>query len=86
MATNGRIRREGEVVHLLAQQLFDLSGDIVGLSDRDGSSSFRRQGEEFAHCGGPDPRDKQKTIGSPRDVFAPDLHIDTPKVKARIFH
>jgi error-prone DNA polymerase len=25
MAVNGRIRREGEVVHLVAQQLFDLS-------------------------------------------------------------
>ncbi|OWV98005.1 hypothetical protein ATY79_21900 [Rhizobium sp. R693] len=27
MAINGRIQREGEVVHLVAQQLFDLSGD-----------------------------------------------------------
>jgi error-prone DNA polymerase len=26
MAINGRIQREGEVVHLIAQQLFDLSG------------------------------------------------------------
>ncbi|MHC2459906.1 hypothetical protein ACVMIX_006610 [Rhizobium leguminosarum] len=32
---NGRIQREGEVVHLVARQLFDLSGDLVGLADRD---------------------------------------------------
>jgi error-prone DNA polymerase len=36
MAIIGRIRREGEVVHLLAQQLFDLLGDLVDLSDRRG--------------------------------------------------
>lgn len=35
MAVNGRIQREGEVVHLVAQQLFDLSGDLVGLADRE---------------------------------------------------
>jgi error-prone DNA polymerase len=51
-----------------------------------GSSSFRRQGDEFAHGGGPDPRDKPKTIGSPRDIFVPNLDIDTLKVKARNFH
>jgi error-prone DNA polymerase len=32
MAIHGRIQREGEVVHLVAQQLFDLSGDLVGLA------------------------------------------------------
>lgn len=45
MAINGRIKREGEVVHLVAQQLFDLSGDL----------------------------------------FTPDLHIDTLKVKSLNF-
>lgn len=44
MAINGRIQREGEVVHLVAQQLFDLSGDLVGLADRD---------EEFKLPAGP---------------------------------
>lgn len=28
MAINGQIQREGEVVHLVAQQLFDLTGDL----------------------------------------------------------
>ncbi|AVH45017.1 DNA polymerase [Agrobacterium tumefaciens] len=87
MAINGRIQREGEVVHLVAQQLFDLSGDLMGLADR--HTGFRLptgRGDEFAHGGGvPDPRDRPKPV-VPRDMFTPDLHIDTLKVKSRNFH
>nr|WP_314093550.1 error-prone DNA polymerase [uncultured Shinella sp.] len=87
MAINGRIQREGEVVHLIAQQLFDLSVDLSSLSERD--TDFRLpagRGDEFAHGGGPDPRDRQAPAVRPRDMFTPDLHIDTLKVKARNFH
>ncbi len=75
------------VVHLVAQQLFDLSGDLVGLADRD--EEFRLptgRGDEFARGGGLDPRDRPKQIVTPRDMFVPDLHIDTLKVTARNFH
>jgi error-prone DNA polymerase len=87
MAINGRIQREGEVVHLIAQQLFDLSVDLSSLSERD--TEFRLpagRGDEFAHGGGPDPRDRQAPAVRPRDMFVKDLHIDTLKVKARNFH
>jgi error-prone DNA polymerase len=87
MAINGRIQREGEVVHLVAQQLFDLSADLSALADRD--TEFRLptgRGDEFAHGGGPDPRDTPKPVTRPRDMFVPDLHIDTLKVKSRNFH
>jgi error-prone DNA polymerase len=83
MAINGRIQREGDVVHLVAQQLFDLSGDLSRLSDRD--LDFKLQtgrGDEFAHGSpGTDARTPK-----PRDIFIPDLHIDTLKVKSRNFH
>jgi len=85
MAINGRIQREGEVVHLVAQQLFDLSADLVGLAGRD--SEFKLptgRGDEFAHGGGPDSRERPKPV-VPRDLFTPDLHINTLKVKARNF-
>jgi error-prone DNA polymerase len=75
-----------QVVHLVAHQLFDLSGDL-GLADRD--EAFRLpagRGDEFAHGGGPDPRDTPKPVIAPRDMFVPDLHIDTLKIKARNFH
>ncbi|MGZ2459653.1 error-prone DNA polymerase [Rhizobium anhuiense] len=72
MAINGRIQREGEVVHLVAQQLFDLSGDLVGLADRDEEFKLPAgRGDEFVRGGGPDPRDKPKPIVSPRDMFIP---------------
>lgn len=50
MAINGRIQREGDVVHLVAQQLFDLSADLSSLTERD--AAFRPptgRGDEFAH-------------------------------------
>ncbi|WP_320197419.1 error-prone DNA polymerase [Agrobacterium sp. rho-13.3] len=83
MAINGRIQREGDVVHLVAQQLFDLSDDLSRLSNRD--LDFKLQtgrGDEFAHGSpGTDARTPK-----PRDIFVPDLHIDTLKVKSRNFH
>jgi error-prone DNA polymerase len=86
MAVNGRIQREGEVVHLVAQQLFDLTADLSGLADRDGEFRLPTgRGDEFAHGGGPDSRDRPKVV-RPRDMFVPDLHIDTLKVKSRNFH
>jgi error-prone DNA polymerase len=87
MAINGRIQREGDVVHLIAQQLFDLSSDLSGLADRD--EAFRLptgRGDEFAHAspGSLDPRDR--TPVKIRDIYIPDLHIDTLKIKSRNFH
>lgn len=84
MAINGRIQREGEVVHLVAQQLFDLSHDLSSLADRDlGFALPTGRGDEFAHgTPGGDSRYPVK----PRDIFIPDLHIDTLKVKSRNFH
>ncbi len=86
MAINGRIQREGEVVHLVAQQLFDLSCDLSGLADRDTEFKLPAgRGDEFAHGGGPDPRDRPKPVVQARDMYVRDLHIDTLKVKARNF-
>ncbi|WP_049735296.1 error-prone DNA polymerase [Rhizobium ecuadorense] len=74
MAINGKIQREGEVVHLVAQQLFDLSADLSGLAGRDGE--FRAttgRGDEFAHGspGSPDSREKAPPGVRARDMFIP---------------
>ena len=87
MAIQGKIQREGEVVHLIARQLYDLSSDLSSLSDRD--AEFRNpsgRGDEFAHGspGGGDARDRPKP-NKVRDIFIPDLHIDSLKVKSRNF-
>lgn len=34
LAVNGKIQREGDVVHLVAQRLFDLSADLASLGER----------------------------------------------------
>ncbi|ARQ13787.1 error-prone DNA polymerase 2 (plasmid) [Rhizobium etli] len=89
MAINGRIQREGEVVHLVAQQLFDLSADLSGLAGRDGAfHPPTGRGDEFAHGspGSPDSREKAPPGVRARDMFTPDLHIDTLKIKSRNFH
>lgn len=45
-----RIQREGEVAHLVAQQLFDLTADLSGLADWDAAFKLRAgRGDEFAH-------------------------------------
>ncbi len=87
MAIHGKIQREGDVVHLVAQQLFDLTGDLSGLADLDVHIRLPTgRGDEFAHgsAGSPDSRDRA-AAGKPRDIFVRDLHIDTLKVKARNF-
>ncbi|NTE35211.1 error-prone DNA polymerase [Agrobacterium tumefaciens] len=89
MAIQGKIQREGDVVHLIARQLEDLSGDLSALADRD--TEFKNpsgRGDEFAHGspGGGDARDRPKSIPEAREIYVRDLHIDTLRVKARNFH
>jgi error-prone DNA polymerase len=89
MAINGRVQREGDVVHLVAQQLLDLSGDLSGLADRDIDFKLPTgRGDEFAHggAGGGDARDRPKSMPEAREIYVRDLHIDTLKVRARNFH
>ncbi|MVA70200.1 DNA polymerase III subunit alpha [Agrobacterium vitis] len=72
MAIHGRIQREGEVVHLIAQQLFDLTSDLSGLADRDMEFKLPTgRGDEFAHGspGGGDSRDRSPP--KPRDIVVP---------------
>ncbi|MDR6831009.1 error-prone DNA polymerase [Bosea robiniae] len=87
IAVRGRIQREGEVVHLVAQRLTDLSGDLAGVGKRDQPFPLPHgRGDEFHHGSPtPDPRDHPPKGMRTRDIYIPDLHIDTIKVKARDF-
>jgi error-prone DNA polymerase len=84
IAVQGRIQREGEVVHLVANHLTDLSADLAGVGDRDtGFPLPHGRGDEFHHGSpGIDPRSLPP---KPRDIYVPDLHIDSIKVKTRDF-
>ncbi len=87
LGIDGRIQREGDVVHLIAYKLFDLSGPLASIGDR--SRPFplpHGRGDEFARGpSAPDPRDAATRGPKARDIFIPDLHIDTLRQKARDF-
>ncbi len=84
MAVHGRVQREGEVVHLVAHRLTDLSGELASLGEREESFPLPHgRGDQAKSGGGPDPRDGPGR--KPRDIYVPDLHIDTIRVKTRDF-
>ncbi len=87
IAVQGRIQREGDVVHLVANHLTDLSADLAGVGDRDDNFPLPHgRGDEFHHGSpGIDPRSVPPKGPKPRDIYVPDLHIDSIKVKTRDF-
>jgi error-prone DNA polymerase len=86
IAVHGRIQREGEVVHLVAQHLTDLSPALASVGDRDEAFPLPHgRGDEFHHGSpGLDPRSLPKGP-KPRDIYDPYGHIDQIKVKTRDF-
>lgn len=82
IACHGLLQRESEVIHIVADELTDLSGLLASVGERGEPFPLRHgRGDEAKHGGGPDSRE---TLGrKPRDIYVPDLHIDSIKVKTR---
>jgi len=80
---DGRIQREGEVVHLIAYKLEDLTPLLSSLGQRNAPFPLPAGAGDEARRGphGPDPRGPRPA----RDIYVPDLHIDTLKQKSRNF-
>src|SRR6516225_11726546 len=81
IAVRGRIQREGEVVHLVAHQLTDLSAELATVGSRDAAFPLMHgRGDQVTYAvGGPDPRERP-----PRGrAYILDLHLDTVEVKSR---
>jgi len=86
IGVQGRVQREGDVVHLVARQLTDMSADLVGVGDRDESFPLPHGRGDEAHRGGsPDARDLPPKGLRTRDIYIPDLHIDSLRIKPRNF-
>lgn len=86
IAVYGRVQREGEVVHLVAQRLTNLSAELASVGERDGEFPLPHgRGDEVHHGSTPDPRGPQSKGLRPRDIYIRDLHLDTIKVKTRDF-
>ena len=88
IAVRGRIQREGEVVHLVAHRLVDLSAELATVGVRDAAFPLSHgRGDQVTHAGGgPDPREHSPKGLRTRDIYVPDLHIDIIKTKSRNFH
>ncbi|WP_439617474.1 error-prone DNA polymerase [Shinella sp.] len=87
LGVKGYIQREGEVVHVVAQHLTDLSGMLASVGHRDGPFPLPHgRGDEFHHGSPPhDPRGAPKLV-KPRNLVDGYGHIDEIRVKSRDFH
>jgi error-prone DNA polymerase len=87
LRVDGRVQREGEVVHVVAYRLYDLSDALASVGDRDGSFPLPHgRGDEFHHGSpGHDPRDQPPRGVKPRDIYIRDLSLEAIRVKTRDF-
>jgi len=87
VAVKGPVQREGEVVHLIVQRVADLSSELASVGERDVVLPMPHgRGDQATHGGsGKDPRELPPRGLRTRDIYAPDLHIDTIKPKTRNF-
>jgi len=57
IACRGKLQREGEVIHVIAEHLTDLSDLLRGVGERDEAFVLTHgRGDEARHGGAPDPR------------------------------
>jgi error-prone DNA polymerase len=80
MAVRGRIQREGEVVHLVAHQIADLSAELATVGKRDTAFPLPHgRGDQVTHAGGgPDPRELPAKGPRTRGIYVP-LCASRPK-------
>jgi error-prone DNA polymerase len=65
LAVRGRVQREGEVIHVVADRLEDCSPLLAGLGTRAEDFPLRQgRGDEAKHGGAPDPREYPREHGS----------------------
>jgi len=82
----GQVQREGEVIHVIAKKLYDLSDMLAALGQGDQPLRIQHgRGDGAKNGAGPDPRDGRPRGIAPRDIYIDDLHIDTLKLKSRNF-
>jgi error-prone DNA polymerase len=75
----GQVQREGDVIHVVARRLDDLSPMLASVGGRTDIADVYRVSRAgvVKHGTGPDPRDPaERPLGKgPRDIFIPDLRL-----------
>ena len=83
IGVRGQVQREGEVVHIIAHHLADLSAELASIGSRDGRFALPQgRGDEFPR-GSPEP--DPRGIVRARDLATAYGHLDEIKVKTRDF-
>ena len=79
MGVRGQVQREGEVIHLIAQRLEDMSPLLASVGSRaDVSDVYRTSRADVVKSPvSPDPRDRaNRTLGrAAREIYIPDLRL-----------
>ena len=78
MGVRGQVQREGEVIHVIAQRLDDLSPLLASVGNREDVADIYRvsRADVVKSPMRPDPRDAESPLGrQPRDIFIPDLRL-----------
>ncbi|VTZ25389.1 hypothetical protein MPC1_2250002 [Methylocella tundrae] len=79
MGGRARIHREGEVVHLVAQRITDLSADLARVGSRDMAFPLPHgRGDQVGNGGSePNPRELPPKGLRTRDIYISALNLDT---------
>ena len=83
----GKVQSANSVIHLIVEQVTDLSADLKQISDTDTAMRLQSgRGDEGKRGGsGLDSREPKAAMIKPRDMYEPDLHLDTLRLKSRNF-
>jgi error-prone DNA polymerase len=87
MACRGKVQSVSGVIHVVAEYLIDQTEVLNGVGGKDEAFVLPAgRGDEAKHGGsGLDSREPKLPTIRPRDIYVPDLQIDTLKVTARNF-
>ncbi|MCV0415098.1 MAG: error-prone DNA polymerase [Brevundimonas sp.] len=80
LVVDGKVQREGDVVHIVATRLHDGSDLLASLGRRDGLRMPHGRGDEVYHGSAPDARTQRA-----RDIYIPDLSLDAIRIRTRDF-
>ncbi|WP_347919770.1 error-prone DNA polymerase [Paracoccus marcusii] len=83
IGVEGRVQRAGEVVHLVAHRLTDMSAELASVGRQGAFPLPHGRGDEF-HRGAPPP-DPRSQGPKPRQIYVRDLPRDRITVKTRDF-
>ncbi len=86
LGCRGRVQHASGVTHLIVEQVSDLSSELRRVSGIDGAFPVNGgRGDDAKRGGSGDDSRDPKPIVRPRDMYEPDMHIESLKVRARNF-